>query len=95
MNDPANLTMHRIRYGGVEVLDEAAITTGSTLRQEHVHHRSSGVDLKLVIAALVDRRLQEDFKDIVMPGFTITLGDVGIQVRVLHLSAEIEVLAIP
>ena len=62
---------------------------------EAVELRVEGVHLQFVIRRLVYRRLQKHLEDVVVPDLAVVLGDVGVEVGVVEVGADIEILAIP
>src|SRR5207245_9458039 len=57
--------------------------------------RIGHVHLKLVIAELIRRRLEEQLEDVVIPAHAVVLAHVGIEVGVFHFGSEVEILVVP
>ncbi len=74
---------------------EAFVSAGAAARQEHVEGGAGRVDLELIIARLVEGRLEEQLDNVIVPGHAVMFFDVGIKVRVVHLGKEIQVFAVP
>ena len=64
-------------------------------RDEHFHHRSSGIDLKFVVSRFVGGGFEKEFEDVVVPRSAISLFNVSVQVAVVHVGQKIEKLSIP
>ena len=75
--------------------NEPLKATGSSLGEEHVHLSPGSADLEFVVTGPLICRLEEQFEDVVGPRSAIVLGDVRIQIGVLHFGEEVEVIPIP
>ena len=62
---------------------------------KHIELGIGRIHLKFVIARLVSRWAEEQFEDVIEPGFCIVCGDIGKQIFVIKGGKEIKVLPIP
>ena len=74
---------------------ESLVSVALALRQEHVEDGAGGVEFELVVAALVGGGLEEQLEGVVLPQPAVVLGDLRVQVDVVHVGHDVQILAVP